>query len=123
MTAAHGVGRGLTPRGGRVDDGLESDDDPIACALWAQECPDGEKCVPRADDGGRPLGSVRYWGDHSHGQLGIGNQLTIGDGPGEMPPADAKLGGIALQIISGSNALQRSPDSARTCQRRPSRPS
>ena len=36
-------------------------------------------------------GSVRCWGQGSSGVLGYGNTNNIGDGPGEMPPADVQV--------------------------------
>ena len=35
------------------------DDGPIGCDLWAQDCPDGEKCVPWANDGGGTLNATK----------------------------------------------------------------
>jgi len=49
-------------------------------------------------------GKVRCWGENNVGQLGLGNTTTIGDGPGEMPPADAKLGAAALAIYGSTGA-------------------
>jgi alpha-tubulin suppressor-like RCC1 family protein len=49
-------------------------------------------------------GKVRCWGENNFGQLGLGNTKTIGDGPGEMPPADTQLGALALAIYGGTNA-------------------
>src|SRR5262249_19415602 len=36
-------------------------------------------------------GAVRCWGWNEFGQLGVGHQRTIGDEPGEMPPAPVFL--------------------------------
>jgi cysteine-rich repeat protein len=48
---------------------------------------------------------VRCWGYGAWGQLGYGNANNIGDGPGEMPPADVNLGvGTVIQISLGSYA-------------------
>ena len=55
-------------------------------------------CVLRSDDS-----TVRCWGENNQGQLGIGSIGAIGDGPGEMPPADAKLGGAAVVLFAGNN--------------------
>lgn len=47
-------------------------------------------------------GVVRCWGINNQGQLGIGNQNTIGDGPGEMPPANTNVGaGVVLELVAG----------------------
>lgn len=50
---------------------------------------------------------VRCWGDNSFGQLMIGSKLTIGDQPGEMPPADAAFGldATVLEIQGGSGFM------------------
>ncbi|MBK8260347.1 MAG: hypothetical protein IPK80_03310 [Nannocystis sp.] len=56
-------------------------------------------CALRSDDS-----TVRCWGRNHRGQLGIGSTQSIGDGPGEMPPADAKLGGAALAVFAGASS-------------------
>jgi alpha-tubulin suppressor-like RCC1 family protein len=52
-------------------------------------------CVLLAD------GSVRCWGDNSHGQLGYGHKNTLGDDetPASLGPVD--VGGHVRQIITG----------------------
>ena len=40
-------------------------------------------------------------GDGSYGQLGYGNTNTIGDGAGEMPPADVNVGATVIQLTAG----------------------
>jgi alpha-tubulin suppressor-like RCC1 family protein len=50
-------------------------------------------------------GKVKCWGDNGYGQLGLGNQETYGNGPGQMgdnlPAVDLGTGKIALQISAG----------------------
>ena len=46
-------------------------------------------------------GTVRCWGHGGFGQLGSGNTNSIGNGPGEMPPAAVNLGGTATAISAG----------------------
>ena len=36
-------------------------------------------------------GVVRCWGMNSYGQLGVNSTATVGDTPGSMPPADARI--------------------------------
>src|SRR5690606_7188806 len=46
-------------------------------------------------------GAVRCWGSWADGILGYGNNQSIGNEPGEMPPADLELGGPVNQISHG----------------------
>lgn len=46
-------------------------------------------------------GVVRCWGANGEGQLGLGHTNTIGDGPGEMPPAEVNIGGIVSMLAVG----------------------
>jgi alpha-tubulin suppressor-like RCC1 family protein len=51
-----------------------------------------------------PGGKVRCWGTGALGRLGYGNVNDIGDGAGEMPPADVSLGGVAVvQLAAGGS--------------------
>lgn len=47
--------------------------------------------------------SLRCWGNNLYGQLGFQtDDDAFGDEPGEMPPMDANLGGLAvLQVDAG----------------------
>jgi formylglycine-generating enzyme required for sulfatase activity/alpha-tubulin suppressor-like RCC1 family protein len=46
-------------------------------------------------------GEVRCWGLNSYGQLGLGHTDTIGNQPGEMPPAAVDFRGRAIQVVTG----------------------
>jgi cysteine-rich repeat protein len=43
---------------------------------------------------------VRCWGYNEYSQLGLGHTNNIGDGPGEMPPADLNLGVAVITQIA-----------------------
>ena len=47
-------------------------------------------------------GKVRCWGNGLYGQLGYGNTNHLGNGPGELPPSDVNVGGLAVKITAGS---------------------
>ncbi|MCB9372637.1 MAG: hypothetical protein H6518_07625 [Microthrixaceae bacterium] len=50
-------------------------------------------------------GSVKCWGDNGAGQLGLGDTVDRGDGPGELggslPPVDLGSGGSAIGVTAG----------------------
>jgi cysteine-rich repeat protein len=48
-------------------------------------------------------GAVRCWGRGSHGQLGYGDTINIGDDPDETPATagDVDVGGIVVQLAAG----------------------
>jgi cysteine-rich repeat protein len=48
-------------------------------------------------------GSVRCWGHGLYGQLGYGNNSSIGDAPGETPATagDVDVGGVVVQLAAG----------------------
>jgi alpha-tubulin suppressor-like RCC1 family protein len=46
-------------------------------------------------------GTLRCWGNNEHGQLGYGTTSSVGDGVGEMPPADVPVGGIVARGAGG----------------------
>lgn len=54
-------------------------------------------CVRLSDD------TVRCWGFGTGGKLGYGNQETIGDEVGEMPPDPLPLGGTPVMISAGDS--------------------
>jgi len=62
----------------------------------------GSHTCARFDDG-----TVKCWGDNTVGQLGLGDMLQRGDGPGEMgatlPSVSLGPGRSALQVTAGGN--------------------
>lgn len=52
-------------------------------------------------------GAVKCWGFAGNGRLGYENALDIGDGTGEMPPADLNLGGSALLLGGAGNGAHQ----------------
>ena len=50
-----------------------------------------------------PDHSVRCWGLGTSGQLGTGSNVSIGDGPGEMPPAAIDVGPDPIQLHAGGS--------------------
>ncbi len=48
-------------------------------------------------------GDVRCWGYNGYGQLGTGDDNSLGDVPGELPPPSIALGAKALAIDTGGN--------------------
>ncbi|MDI1447503.1 RCC1 domain-containing protein [Polyangium sp. 6x1] len=56
---------------------------------------DGHSCAVGA------AGSLRCWGYNEFGQLGYGTASTLGDEPGEMPPADVHPGGTVVEVVTG----------------------
>ncbi|KAG2486950.1 hypothetical protein HYH03_014447 [Edaphochlamys debaryana] len=55
-----------------------------------------------------PGSVVKCWGRGSEGQLGNGNMLTLGDGPGEMPPP-------AVNLTGGTNVTKLVAGNTFTC--------
>ncbi|HZI02633.1 MAG TPA: RTX toxin, partial [Archangium sp.] len=48
-------------------------------------------------------GAVRCWGRNSHGQLGLGHTLPVGDDETPASVASVNTGGIALQLATGAD--------------------
>jgi alpha-tubulin suppressor-like RCC1 family protein len=47
-------------------------------------------------------GKLRCWGAGDVGRLGYGDTSSVGNSPGDMPPADVPVGGDALQVSAGA---------------------
>lgn len=56
-TAASSSGTSSTSRASETSS--DGGDNPFACDAWAQDCPQGEKCMPWADDGGDVWNATR----------------------------------------------------------------
>lgn len=72
-----------------------------AARVLVASCGDGfvRAGIEDCDDG-----KVRNWGLGTY--LGYGDPMNIGDGPGEMPPANVATGGIAIAISRGTSDAQ-----------------
>lgn len=101
-------GDGVVSEGEACDDGDKLDDAcSSACAVQlVLEVGQGQRhgCARLTN------GSVKCWGDATLGELGLGDKLARGDGPGEM---GAKLPAVALGI--GQVAIGIAVGGAHTC--------
>jgi hypothetical protein len=55
-------------------DGADGGDDFSQCDEWAQDCPEGEKCMPWANDGGMSWNAVRC---SAIGDMMVGDPCTV----------------------------------------------
>lgn len=69
------------------------------CDVWTQDCPDGEKCVPWADDGGNVWNALRCAPVDGNGQPGDACTLV-----GELTGIDdCALGSICMRLDDGTD--------------------
>lgn len=83
-------------------DGTDSTDEVInECDVWTQDCPDGEKCVPWADDGGLSWTALRCAPVLGAGQPGDSCMLM---GDSELTGLDScALGSICMRLDDGTD--------------------
>ena len=70
------------------------------CDVWAQDCMEGEKCVPWADDGGNVWNATRCVAVMGDGQPGDTCMLFGGEITGED---DCALGSICMRLDDGTD--------------------
>jgi len=102
------------------------DDTSVApdCDLWAQDCPEGEKCMPWANDGGNAWNSARCSpvdddpgqpGDECHGE-GSGVSGIDSCGIGLMCwNVDEENNGVCASFCGGSEANPTCDDPTTSC--------
>lgn len=85
---------------GDTDDGTTGEPNTNECDVWAQDCPDGEKCVPWADDGGNSWNALRCAPVNGNGQPGDACMLMGGEITGLD---DCALGSICMRLDDGTD--------------------
>ena len=80
------------------DDELPASVDPVDVGGVVTQiaCGSEHNCVLLED------GHVRCWGDGGSGQLGYANTESIGDDEPPSSAGDVELGGVAVQVVTGS---------------------
>jgi hypothetical protein len=72
----------------------ESGDILLECDVWAQDCPDGEKCVPWANDGGATLNATRC---SPVGPNEVGEPCAV-EGSSVSGVDDCELGAVCFDV-------------------------
>lgn len=83
-----------------TDDGTTGEPNTNECDVWAQDCPDGEKCVPWADDGGNTWNALRCAPVNGNGQPGDTCMLMGGEITGLD---DCAHGSICMRLDDGTD--------------------
>jgi hypothetical protein len=88
MTTSSGTGpppietstAALTSSSFTVDPDIGAGGGGLRCSAWDQECPDGEKCMPWANDGGNQWNATRC-SELDPEAAGAGDACTVADSP------------------------------------------
>lgn len=108
-----------------IDCGTDSDTGPdIQCDVWAQDCPEGQKCMPWADDGGNSWNALKCTPVVDEPKQ-VGDPCTA-EGSGISGVDDCDVGtmcwgldaenkGFCIDFCEGSTENPSCTDSATTC--------